>query len=238
MLATAATFLLTLLIATGVSVSYAIQAETARKQADTQKDAAIASQKDADQQREDALAARIREEKNFRQARETVDTYLTKVSEDVLLDQPAMQPLRKDLLKLALDYYQGFVEQQPNDTESQSELAAAYHRLASINMELGNFSAALDLAQQGLENRQQLTELEPNNLERQFDLSQSYHDVSRCYSGAMERENAVKFENRAISILEGIAEDQSADPKFHFALAEAYIGRGSSPEHSLSPTSW
>ena len=37
---------------------------------------------------------------NFQAARKGVDTYLTKVSEEILLKEPRLQPLRKELLTL------------------------------------------------------------------------------------------------------------------------------------------
>jgi hypothetical protein len=52
---------------------------------------------------------------NFVHALETVNTFCTQVSEEQLLDQPGMQPLRRRLLKLAQQYYQRFQREQGND---------------------------------------------------------------------------------------------------------------------------
>ncbi len=48
-------------------------------------------------------------EENFHQARQAVDDYFTFVSEETLLDQPGLQPLRKKLLESARDYHQSFL---------------------------------------------------------------------------------------------------------------------------------
>ncbi len=44
-------------------------------------------------------------EANFRKAREAVDEYFTKVSQSKLLNVPGLQPLRKELLESARNYY-------------------------------------------------------------------------------------------------------------------------------------
>ena len=41
--------------------------------------------------------------------RDTVDKFLTNVSENELINTPGMQPLRRYLLELALEYYQQFM---------------------------------------------------------------------------------------------------------------------------------
>ena len=60
----------------------------------------------------------------FQQARSAVDDLLTKVSEDTLLNQPGMQPVRKELLEKALSYYRRFLEQHATDPKVKAELAA------------------------------------------------------------------------------------------------------------------
>ena len=44
-------------------------------------------------------------------ADDAVNTYFTTVSEEHLLNEPGMQPLRQKLLKLSIPYYQAFVAQ-------------------------------------------------------------------------------------------------------------------------------
>src|SRR5262249_14883693 len=47
-----------------------------------------------------------RAQANFQHALETVDRFCTQVSEEQLLEQPRMIPLRRRLLGLAMEYYQ------------------------------------------------------------------------------------------------------------------------------------
>ncbi len=50
--------------------------------------------------------------KNLELARRAIEDYLTKVSESRLLDEPGLQPLRKELLESALKYYQGLMSER------------------------------------------------------------------------------------------------------------------------------
>ena len=55
-----------------------------------------------------ALAA---SESRLQRALQVVDELFTRVSEDELLNEPGMQPIRKDLLEKALKHYQYFLNE-------------------------------------------------------------------------------------------------------------------------------
>jgi tRNA A-37 threonylcarbamoyl transferase component Bud32/tetratricopeptide (TPR) repeat protein len=76
-----------------------------------------------------ALAA---SEQSLRDAMQVVEDFLTKVSEDTLLNQPGLQPVRRELLEKALAYYQKFLRQRANDPRVQRELAGAMFRVGQI----------------------------------------------------------------------------------------------------------
>lgn len=88
---------------------------------------------------------------NLRDARQAVDDYLTRVSENTLLQEPVFEPLRKQLLQDALRYYEGFVEEHADDLELQAELAAAYLRMSSLQYHLGPEEDWLPACQKGLD---------------------------------------------------------------------------------------
>jgi serine/threonine protein kinase len=70
-------------------------------------------------------------EAQFAQARAAVDV-LIEVSEEELVDKPAMEATRKRLLRTALEYYQDFIDQRPGDQASQQDLAAVQDRVRGI----------------------------------------------------------------------------------------------------------
>jgi tetratricopeptide (TPR) repeat protein len=89
-------------------------------------------------ERDNANGYRAQAEANARQARQAVDRYYTRISESVLLYEPTLEPLREQLLKDALQYYQDFVRQETDDPETLAELAAANLRITSMAYAFGN----------------------------------------------------------------------------------------------------
>src|SRR5262249_52043777 len=79
-----------------------------------------------------ARDAHGRAEANLRKARQAVHDYFTLVSDQTLLDEPALEPFRRQLLHAALRHYQGFVEDHAGDPKLQAELAAAHMRIAAL----------------------------------------------------------------------------------------------------------
>ena len=142
-----------LVVGTGVSTWQAVRATQARKEAAQQRDLARA---------------------NFQKAHQAVDTYLTEVSEDQLLDQPGLQPLRSKLLKSALQYYQAFVEERGADPSLQRDLAEAYRRVGSITSEIGSKDEAEPPLRQAIGLFQTLLKGTPDDEELQNGLARSY----------------------------------------------------------------
>ncbi len=106
------------------------QIRAAAVEAQKQRDDATKQRGVAESQRHAADAERKRAEENFREARQAVDHYFTLISESRLMDVPGAEPLRKELLNAALDYYRKLPKAESGDAEVQAELAAAFLRMA------------------------------------------------------------------------------------------------------------
>ena len=72
------------------------------------------------------------------------------VSESTLLNEPALEPLRKQLLHAALRYYQNFVHEHSDDPELQAELAATYLRICLLTHTLDTGEDWLPAFQKGV----------------------------------------------------------------------------------------
>jgi serine/threonine-protein kinase len=99
-------------------------------------------------ERDNAERHRVVAETNFRQARRAIDDTLTRVSESRLLKVDGMQPLRRELLRDALGYYQEFLEDHASDPSLRADLAAAYLRVADVTAQIGSKEDALAAARQ------------------------------------------------------------------------------------------
>jgi serine/threonine protein kinase len=87
------------------------------------------------------------EARNFRQARGMLD-FFARVSAEELSDKPDAQEVRRKLLQAALDYYQAFIEQCPDDPSTRDELARSHLRVANLLNEMGAPSEALAALQE------------------------------------------------------------------------------------------
>jgi len=109
-------------------------------------------------ERTKALADKTRaleaSDRSYRQSREVVNQFFTLVSEDTLLNQPGAQPLRSDLLKLALAHFQRFLAERGDDPALLQEIARTHYRVGLIEQSIdpepaaGRTSLALALALQ------------------------------------------------------------------------------------------
>ncbi|MAT67972.1 MAG: hypothetical protein CMJ58_00435 [Planctomycetaceae bacterium] len=90
----------------------------------------------------EAEEQRTRAERNFARARQAVQDYYVRVSEETLLNQPGMQPLRDALLRQALAYYEQFLDERGDDASLAREAAEAAYVAGRIAEKLGDRAAA------------------------------------------------------------------------------------------------
>ena len=99
-------------------------------------------------ERRRAELERDRAQRNFRQAREAVETYLTQVSDNDVLKSQNLEPLRRELLETARDFYVRFVEQDPDDPDLQAELGRTYARLGQPDLAQTTLEKALTYSEE------------------------------------------------------------------------------------------
>jgi tetratricopeptide (TPR) repeat protein len=121
-----------LLGGTVVSMWQATLARDARQLAEVRLEAEEAAHEDAEEARKAESHQRQQAEANLRKAQEAVEKYYTTVSESKLLNVPGMLPLRKELLRSALEYYQGFKLALTDHPAALADLAVAELRVVQI----------------------------------------------------------------------------------------------------------
>lgn len=82
------------------------------------------------------LEAQHRAEANFARAREAVDRYFVQVSTERLLNEPGLQPLRKELLETARSFYQEMQKEAQDNRAVQADLGHTYLQLGRITAEI------------------------------------------------------------------------------------------------------
>ena len=164
---------------------------------------------------------------NFRLAFDAVDRFFTQVSEERLKNAPGLQPMRRELLGTAREFYQKFLNERRADPMVQAELGRSYFRLSTIEFETEGASKAVDLAQQGLAIFETLASADPLNVEYKKELAQG-KDVLGNMHGSMRKLDLAEAELRESTRLwEELVLRQPEDPKSVQGLAKAQSDLGS-----------
>jgi serine/threonine-protein kinase len=163
-----------------------------------------------------ALAAAERQkataEENFRLARQAVDEYITKVSEDPRLKEHDLEGLRKNLLESALTFYQRFVETRGTETELQAEHARALIRLADITETVSSRPEAIRLYEEALLIREQLVANSSGDPQYRRELAAMLRNLASMYRKTSREEDADRALHRSVDIAEAlVAEEPASD---------------------------
>ncbi len=176
-----------------------------------------------------ATEARQRAEVNFQKARHAVDRYFTLVSQSELLDEPGLQPLRKDLLEAALGYYQEFLAERAGDRELQVELAAAYFRAGQVCHLIDRNDEAIAHLQESVRLVEELL-TDPKNSASLAQHLAGLHQAGRTLHGGTrppsDPHGALKTLQRAAAVWERLAGEHPQATGFQSDLAGFYVLTG------------
>ena len=156
---------------------------------------------------------RDRAERNFQLAQDAVRQYYIRVSEETLLNQPGMQPLRDSLLKQALDYYEEFLKERGDDPQLRHEAAQAEFFVGRMTETIDSPAAALPHYERAAELQRELlrdaSESERDRLDA--DYAQTINALGRAHQNLQQPELARKFFNEAVQIRQSLAERRPND---------------------------
>jgi non-specific serine/threonine protein kinase/serine/threonine-protein kinase len=164
-----------------------------------------------------ARRGRDRAEASSRQARRAVDQFFTRVSEERLLNQPGLHPLRKELLQDARRFYEGFLAERAGDPALRAELAGARSRLARITAEIGSPAEAADQSRRAIALWDDLLGSHPGNPEYQEELARTLNERATVLLRLKDRrDEALGACRRALKVVEAaLAGDPASVPRRH-----------------------
>ncbi|MGO8746307.1 MAG: protein kinase domain-containing protein [Thermoguttaceae bacterium] len=161
----------------------------------------------------------------FQKAKDAVDTYFTRVSQDQLLRQGRMKPLRKDLLTLALRYYEGFIEEGKNDPAMRRELAKACFRASEINLVIGMNAVGQAQAARGDKLYEEMLAHSPGDKDLREELAAAHFMLSAAQYHAGQEKAALGSVSRVIELLEPLWAEDPSNVTTALSLASAYAWR-------------
>ncbi len=141
-----------------------------------------------------------RAEENYKLARETVDRFFTRVSEEELFNTHGLQPLQKKLLEDALDYYRTFLQKEVEDDEVRIETAMAMERVGHITNLIGNRQEAVDSYKNALTIWENLVSEDRNDRNSNYGLSNCLSELGIVYWELGESEKALELLQKSFSL--------------------------------------
>jgi serine/threonine protein kinase/tetratricopeptide (TPR) repeat protein len=187
-----------------------------RTQADVQRRLADVQRRVADDQRRLAEA-------NFAKARAAVDEYFTKVSENQLMTAPGLQPLRLDLVKLALGFYEDFLKERAGDPSLRREVLATRLRAGRIQKELGRQDEARAAFQAAVDGYTEALRGLPDDPDLNAGLGDANYELAMVQRTVDAR---IRLLERAIALREERLKARPDDPRSRKDLADALNALG------------
>ncbi len=183
-------------------------------------------------QRDEADAARGKEREqrtiadtNFQQAREAVDTFLIQISQDQLLHQPGLQPLRRELLASAQEYYELFLKQHGQDHDLRMEAALTHGRMGLIQRELGDLSQAQTACTKALAIYEQMWATQHDSSVA-IRLASTYHDLALIHRMSGRLPEARDLYRRALDLNEQLVAEMPQDLERRRGMAKTLSNMG------------
>ncbi len=169
--------------------------------------------------------AKQKADDNFKLAKQAVDDYHTKVSQDDLLQEPGMQPLRKRLLESAAVYYKKFIGEKADDPNLRGEFAKANYRLSHITGEIGSKSEAIELDKKAAGIFEELAAAKSKE-DFRADQAACYDHLGLLYRTTDNLADADKYFVKALTVWESLVAEQPKEPRFQAGLARTNMRLG------------
>ena len=180
--------------------------------------------------------ANARSEAHYQMARAAVDRYFTQISESRLLNEPGMEPLRRELLETAREFYQRLVDSRRDDPGARADLGWAYIHLAWITAAVESRTAALRPAEQARSLFARLAAERPGIEEYQRDLAASLDVLGSLLSDLGRAHEAGPLLGQEVRLRERLAAAHPADRSLQKELASGLQNLGGH-FHEVDPSS-
>jgi serine/threonine protein kinase len=149
-----------------------------------------------------------------------VNQFFSHVSQERLLAQPWLQPLRKALLEDARRFYANLVNQRGDGRMRPLELALASAHLAKISSLIGSKAEAVFQYEEAAKRWQKLLASQPKNRAYQENLARTFNELGMVLAHSESRaEEALHAFRRAQDLLEPLVAIEPRSASLHHDLA-------------------
>jgi tetratricopeptide (TPR) repeat protein len=180
---------------------------------------------DAVEARDLAVQEQKRAETNLYRAFDSGDQLFLRISQEALLNQPAMEQVRRDLLLRSLAFYQGFLQDYSNNRNVLYDLGRAQRRVGGIYEKLDDPRKALTHYGEAERVFERLAKANPGRPEYLHDEARARIDRAIVLHQLERFDEAEKEHDRAASILDNLIVQAGPVPDYLGDLAASHISR-------------
>jgi eukaryotic-like serine/threonine-protein kinase len=166
-----------------------------------------------------------RAEENFELAKDAVDDYLNKVTEDPELKRTNFS-LRKKLLESAVPFYERLVERKPGDAAQEAAHGNAYGRLGDLRRQMGETEEALVDYERMRAIFTRLSAEFPAEPQYRESLADARNSLALLLTRLGKRGKAKAAHRDALTIREQLAADFPTVPRYRDDLARTRNNQG------------
>lgn len=192
LLATAALLIAMLTTSTAVSGVFAYQANDAKKEAEGQREEAVAAQQLADKRLEQSRV-------DFDRALNSLDTIVEEVSSPEFAQLPGVEKVRSEILDKAMKFYQEIISEHDNDPYARAQKAIAHRRIARLRGSSNQPALQLEELNNSIKILETLIKKDPGNFEYESRLGDSL--FGRLHASASPREQQLADAKRHLAIV-------------------------------------
>jgi serine/threonine-protein kinase len=164
---------------------------------------------------------RRRAEASLATALDAVDSFLVKISEEKLLYQPGLEPLRTELLRTARDFGDKFVKDSQDEPARRRELARMLLLLGKASAMSSDTKQALGDLNRARKLYRELQDRQPDDAGVNAGLARCQLEIGKASRQLGSPETKAELQ-AAVDLLE--REPESADARRHLALAHYDLG--------------
>jgi serine/threonine protein kinase/tetratricopeptide (TPR) repeat protein len=175
-------------------------------------------------------AAKLEAQANYQLARRAVDRYHTDVSEDVLLHEPGMQPLRRKLLEAAQEFYGQFSQQEANNPAVKAELGRAMYRLGRITADIDTPAKAGELYQHALAHLNELPSADRVAPEIAATKASCLHQLGKVFEAQDQLPAARESYTAALQIWSELQQAEPDNERYRAEEARTRMGLGNAEQ--------
>lgn len=201
-LATTAVIAFVSILATAVSITFALSAQS-------EKQRAVQSESLADERLKQSQL-------DFNLALQALDTIVQEVSSPEFAQLPGIDRIRSDILDRAMQFYTAIIDEHNNDPYARMHKALAHYQIALIHDGAGEYAAVQEQIDKSIRDLEQLIRENPDDLQFQLSLTQPL--FSRMHSRTASLEEHVADAERCLEITEKCTTAGLVDDPYQLAL--------------------